>query len=76
MAKCNRCGGEGFVWRQSKKGNWYMAVEQKWQGDMYGAIRTYYPAHRCKQEYQETDPTAIADERNSRMFDAGYVGIV
>ena len=76
MAKCYRCDGEGFVWRQSKKGNWYMAVEKKWQGDMYGAIRTYYPAHRCKQEYQETDPTQMADEKNSAMFDAGHVGIV
>jgi hypothetical protein len=75
MAQCNRCGEEGFVWRQSKKGNWYMAVEEKWQGDMYGAIRTYYPAHRCDY-YVETDPTARADAKNSAMIDAGYPGIV
>lgn len=45
--QCNRCGKAGLVWKQSKKGNWYLAVEQKWQGDMYGAIRTFYPAHKC-----------------------------
>ncbi len=52
-----------------------MAVEQKWQGDMYGAIRSYYPAHRCEQ-YVETDPTARADAKNSAMIDAGYPGII
>ena len=76
MKSCNRCGQAGLVWKQSKKGNWYLAVEQRWQGDMYGAIRTFYPAHRCEQGYQETDPTVLADQKNSAMFDAGYAGIV
>ena len=76
MAKqCNRCGKAGLVWKQSKKGNWYLAVEQKWQGDMYGAIRTFYPAHQCV-EVEEYDVTDAADRKNSAMFDAGYVGIV
>jgi hypothetical protein len=22
---CNKCGKEGLVWRQSKKGNWYLS---------------------------------------------------
>ena len=46
--KCNRCGQAGLVWKQSKKGNRYLAVEKNWQGDM-GGVRTFYPAHRCDQ---------------------------
>jgi subtilisin-like proprotein convertase family protein len=43
---CAKCGANDLVWAQSKKGNWYLAVEKKWVGDM-GAIRTYLPAHIC-----------------------------
>ena len=53
MAKCKRCGCEGLVWRQSKKGNWYLGVEKIWQGDYYGKIKSFYPAHRCQEEKQE-----------------------
>lgn len=73
--KCNKCGQQGLVWQKSKNNKWYLAVEKNWQGDM-GGVRTFYPAHNCKQGYQETDPTALADEKNSRMFDAGYAGII
>jgi hypothetical protein len=32
-ATCKRCGQEGLIWRQSKKGNWYLSDPQKiWQG--------------------------------------------
>ena len=63
MAKCKRCGCEGLVWRQSKKGNWYLGVEKLWQGDMYGRVKAFYPAHRC-QEVQ------TSNQRNeSFLFD-------
>jgi hypothetical protein len=68
---CNRCGATGLTWKQSKKGNWYLATESMWQGDM-GGIRVYYPAHACKTQEIEID----ADAKNSAMFDAGYVGII
>ena len=63
MAKCKKCGCEGLVWKQSKKGNWYLGVEKLLQGDMYGRIKAFYPAHRC----QELE---IGSERNeSFLFD-------
>jgi len=46
MAKCKRCGCDGLIWKQSKKGNWYLGVEKLWQGDM-GGVRSFYPAHKC-----------------------------
>ena len=63
MAKCEKCGCEGLVWKQSKKGNWYLGLEKLWQGDMYCRIKAFYPAHRC----QELE---IGSERNeSFLFD-------
>lgn len=50
---CKRCGETGLIWVRSKKGKWYLGREHTWQGDMYGAIRTYYPGHKCKVEINE-----------------------
>jgi hypothetical protein len=62
---CNKCGVGGLIWKQSKKGNWYLATETTWQGDMYGAIRTFYPAHKCQEtvieEPRERDACYWAD---------------
>jgi hypothetical protein len=71
MKSCNRCGANGLVWKQSKKGNWYLATQSTWTGDM-GGFATYYPAHRCKVEENIID----GDAKNSAMFDAGYAGII
>jgi hypothetical protein len=73
MKTCNRCGAEGLVWRKSKAGNWYLAIETSVGGKRGGHL-TIFPAHKC--EYQETDPTARADAKNSAMIDAGYAGII
>jgi hypothetical protein len=66
---CAKCGANDLIWAQSKKGNWYLAVEKRWIGDN-GAIRVYLPAHIC---------ATIDDEENcdsfsyiSRSFDSGY----
>ena len=37
----------GLIWKKSKSGNWYLAIEQQWQGDMTGRIKFFYPAHNC-----------------------------
>lgn len=48
LVDCNKCGQIGLVWHKSKKGNWYLAVETNWTGDMFGANRSFYPAHDCE----------------------------
>lgn len=49
MAKCNRCGVDGFVWRQSKKGNWYMADPKTISTKTYGKYITIPFAHKCEE---------------------------
>jgi hypothetical protein len=67
--QCAKCGQNGLVWAQSKKGNWYLAVPKKWVGDMTGAIRTYLPAHICT-AVEEDDYDSFS--YISKSFDSGY----
>jgi hypothetical protein len=64
---CAKCGANDLIWAQSKKGNWYLAVEKKWVGDM-GAVRTYLPAHICVTIEEDEDSFSYI----SRSFDSGY----
>lgn len=69
MKTCNRCGVSGLFWRKSKKGNWYLATESTWQGDMYGAIRTYYPAHKCREvEVESRNESYYFDHVDGRFI--------
>jgi hypothetical protein len=47
LVNCKRCGVGGLVWNKSAKGNWYLAFESMWYGDM-GGHKTILPAHRCR----------------------------
>lgn len=64
--QCRDCGTY-VAWMTSKAGNRYLAQRLDWQGDQYGAQRTYWPAHRCTPdpEYQaaraEQDAQAAAE---------------
>jgi hypothetical protein len=62
-ATCKRCGQEGLIWRQSKKGNWYLSDPQTISTKTYGSYITIPFAHKC----QELE---IGSERNeSFLFD-------
>jgi ssDNA-binding Zn-finger/Zn-ribbon topoisomerase 1 len=49
---CIKCGKEDLVWKQSKKGKWYLAETKEWWGDQFGTSRTYFPGHRCTEQQQ------------------------
>ena len=62
MAKCKKCATENLVWRQSKKGNWYLSEPATISTKSAYKNITIPFAHRCKEIYSE--------ERNeSFMFD-------
>jgi hypothetical protein len=44
--KCERCGKAGLVWRQSVKGNWYLA-DPRMVSTNSGNIITIPFAHKC-----------------------------
>jgi hypothetical protein len=63
MKTCQRCGQEGLVWRQSKKGNWYLSDPKTISTKTYGNYIVIPFAHKCKEE-------EIGYERNeSFLFD-------
>lgn len=60
---CNRCGKQNLVWRQSKKGNWYLSDPQTISTKTYGNYITIPFAHKC-------DEAEVGYERNeSFLFD-------
>lgn len=59
---CNKCGKDGLVWRQSKKGNWYLSEPATISTKSAYKTITIPFAHRCA----EVD----TNERNeSFLFD-------
>jgi hypothetical protein len=48
--QCNRCGKQNLVWRQSKKGNWYLADPQTVATKTYGNYITIPYAHKCDED--------------------------
>lgn len=44
---CNKCGKDGLVWRQSKKGNWYLAEPATISTKSAYKNITIPFAHRC-----------------------------
>ena len=43
---CKSCGAL-VIWARSKNDKKYLAQPETWQGDRYGAIRTFLPSHQC-----------------------------
>jgi hypothetical protein len=44
--KCDKCGQAGLVWRQSVKGNWYLADPRR-KSTNSGNVITIPYAHKC-----------------------------
>jgi hypothetical protein len=60
---CNKCGQEDLVWRQSKKGNWYLSDPQTISTKSAYKNITIPFAHKCQE-------SSIGYERNeSFLFD-------
>ena len=47
VATCKRCGTENLVWRQSKKGNWYLAEPKEISTKSAYKYITIPFAHKC-----------------------------
>jgi hypothetical protein len=62
MAVCKKCAKENLVWRQSKKGNWYLSEPATISTKSAYKNITIPFAHRCQE--------VVGNERNeSFMFD-------
>lgn len=44
---CKKCGAQNLVWRQSVKGNWYLANPRTITTNTYGNYLTIPFAHKC-----------------------------
>jgi hypothetical protein len=53
MATCKRCATTNLVWRQSKKGNWYLSEPATISTKSAYKNITIPFAHRCKEVYSE-----------------------
>ncbi len=72
MFKCKSCG-HSVAWKESKKGNRYLAQPLSWSSDE-GNERTYWPSHKCV-----SDPEWIAgqeqreEERIEAAIESGQI---
>jgi hypothetical protein len=66
---CNRCGQEGLVWRQSKKGKWYLSEPQQISTKTYGQYITIPFAHRCEENSKYEPGFGEFGRNESFLFD-------
>jgi hypothetical protein len=50
---CQKCGTHNLVWRQSVKGNWYLANPRTISTNTYGNHITIPFAHKCVEKKEE-----------------------
>jgi len=75
---CRECGVT-VMWATSKSGKRYLAQPKEWQGEQWGAKRTYLPSHYCNptDEYRALAAAqrAEAEARNAAKQAALEAGV-
>ena len=71
MAKeiaCKKCGKTGLVWRQSKKGNWYLSDPQTISTKTYGNYIIIPFAHKCEEVPEGRNESYWFDHEDGRFI--------
>lgn len=67
---CKKCGTPNLVWRQSVKGNWYLANPKTISTTTYGNYITIPFAHKCvEQKIEEPKSEAFLSFRLNQLLE-------